>query len=60
MPIPRFSASAAGADVAAGLAAEGCAIIERVVKPVISSIAGLKRACVFASATRTISPLVAT
>ena len=31
MPIPRFSASAAGADVAAGLAAEGCAIIERVV-----------------------------
>jgi hypothetical protein len=31
MPIPRFSASASGADVAAGLAAEGCAIVERVV-----------------------------
>ena len=31
MPIPRFSSSATGADVAAGLAAEGCAIVERVV-----------------------------
>ena len=29
MPIPRFSAAASGADVAAGLAAEGCAIVER-------------------------------
>jgi len=31
MPIPRFSSSATGTDVAAGLAAEGCAIVERVV-----------------------------
>jgi ectoine hydroxylase-related dioxygenase (phytanoyl-CoA dioxygenase family) len=31
MPIPRLAATAKGADVAAALAAEGCAVVERVV-----------------------------
>ncbi len=35
MPIPRLAATATGADVAAALAAEGCAIVERVVPPAL-------------------------
>jgi len=35
MPIPRCQATARGADVAASLAAEGCAIVERVVPPAL-------------------------
>jgi ectoine hydroxylase-related dioxygenase (phytanoyl-CoA dioxygenase family) len=33
MAIPRLQSSASGADVAAALAAEGCAVVERVVPP---------------------------
>ena len=33
MAIPRFAADASGTDIAAGLAAEGCAIVERLVAP---------------------------
>ncbi len=35
MPIPRLTASASGADVAAALAAEGCAVVERLVPPAL-------------------------
>ncbi|MBI3768537.1 MAG: phytanoyl-CoA dioxygenase family protein [Deltaproteobacteria bacterium] len=35
MPIPRLAATASGPDVAAALAAEGCAIVERVVPPAL-------------------------
>jgi len=35
MAIPRFAASATAADVADGLAREGCAIVERVVAPAV-------------------------
>jgi ectoine hydroxylase-related dioxygenase (phytanoyl-CoA dioxygenase family) len=35
MPIPRLTAATTGADVAAALAAEGCAIVERVVPPAL-------------------------
>ena len=33
MPVPRFDRTATGADVAEGLAREGCAIVERLVAP---------------------------
>ena len=35
MPIPRLAATASGADVAAALAAEGCAVVERLVSPAL-------------------------
>jgi ectoine hydroxylase-related dioxygenase (phytanoyl-CoA dioxygenase family) len=35
MPIPRLSPTASGEEVAAALAAEGCAIVERVVAPAL-------------------------
>ena len=35
MDIPRFSATASGADVASGLAEAGCAIVERVASPAL-------------------------
>lgn len=35
MPIPRLPATATGADVAAALRAEGCAVVERVVPPAL-------------------------
>ncbi len=35
MPIPRLSSTAGGEDVAAALAAEGCAIVERAVAPAL-------------------------
>ena len=35
MAIPRFAADATATDIAAGLAAEGCAIVERLVDPAL-------------------------
>jgi len=35
MPIPRLPSTASGDEVAAALAAEGCAIVERVVRPAL-------------------------
>jgi hypothetical protein len=35
MPIPRFAATATATDIAGGLAAEGCAIVERLVEPAL-------------------------
>ena len=35
MPIPRLPSTATGEEVAAGLAAEGCAIVERAVPPAL-------------------------
>ncbi|HSP99335.1 MAG TPA: phytanoyl-CoA dioxygenase family protein [Candidatus Dormibacteraeota bacterium] len=40
MAIPRFAADASGTDIAAGLAAEGCAIVERLVDPATLDRAG--------------------
>jgi ectoine hydroxylase-related dioxygenase (phytanoyl-CoA dioxygenase family) len=35
MPVPRFAATTAGADVAEALGREGCAIVERLVPPAV-------------------------
>jgi ectoine hydroxylase-related dioxygenase (phytanoyl-CoA dioxygenase family) len=35
MAIPRFTADASGSDIASGLAAAGCAIVERLVDPTV-------------------------